>query len=273
MRATIPSKPVGNRDWHPRSNSGNVRRLTSGMEGGRGRTHWFHNSDAGFDGQGLAGRPVSKPKGNTDNLGSLNAEMSEGIIEGQSNSISVLDGNCKRDLGDGNSIGRDILGRGKGKSVITVDLRLNELAIDGLAVSASGLGPNGAFIFGSSVVKESYLCLYQLDTRHFTLAGLENRRVSDDTRVEECIGPPSVASVVCKKVSGNGRGVGQWKKAAREKSRGLGNSKQSSACGKRKEGGTVEYFMDGTKKPKVDSSSSVSMVLSAGQQSLAHRSQ
>ncbi|TXG53482.1 hypothetical protein EZV62_022651 [Acer yangbiense] len=273
MRATIPPKPVGNREWNPRYNSGNVRRPNYGLEGGRGRNHWHHNSGAGYGSQGLAGQLVSKKKSGSNISGDLIADKSERVIKGNSNSISVLDRNYERDSGDGNSNGRDNSGSGKGKSVINKDIQVNGLAINKQDVTDGGLGPKGVFVFGSSFVKENYggpngadvsglvnkLSLGHLDPTTITLEGLEAGRITDASGVEECIGPPSVASVACKKVGGNGRGVGQWKKAARKKSRGVEISNQESVCGKRKEVGTVECFMDGAKKPKVDSSSSISM--------------
>ncbi|KAK1578166.1 hypothetical protein Q3G72_028070 [Acer saccharum] len=258
MRATAPTKPVGNREWNPRYNSGNYRRQTNVMEG---------EGDI-INGQKI---PVRSRRVRGWWFDQRQKENQAATFRG----------------GDEISNRRDKLGSEKGQAVIGKEITVTELAIENLTFTNGGLGPKGIFVFGSNTDKETSdgppdvdysglgdgitLGLSGLNSN--MLEGSNSGNITKATGMEECIGPPCVDTTACKKNGGNGKRVGQWKKAARKNFGGVGNSDLKVSCSKRNEVGTVKSFTDGNKKPKYDSSASVSTVLSAGQQLLVRRTQ
>ncbi|KAK0604352.1 hypothetical protein LWI29_014769 [Acer saccharum] len=261
MRAVAPTKLVGNREWN-----------------------LWYNSESGDEGSTGARRKIRQQP-----FGGWLAETSERKVRGvsNSNSNSVLDRNLERESGDNLSNRRDKLGSENGQAVIGKEITISELAIENLTFTDGGLGSQGIFVFGSTTDKEP--CDGPPDADHsgpgdgntLGLSGLRPTILKGSTSgniikvmgVEECIGPSCVDTSACTPDGGNGKRVGQWKKAARKNPGGVGNSNLKVSCGKRNEVGTVECFTGGNKRPKYDSSASVSTVSSAGQQPLARRPQ
>ncbi|KAI9197534.1 hypothetical protein LWI28_000111 [Acer negundo] len=189
--------------------------------------------------QGMAVQLVSEKKSGGNFLGDLNEEKVERKDRVISNSSFALDGNLERNSGDGILIRRDKLESGKGPS-----------------------GINGNGVGGSSSLSQFGL--------NFTgVKGIGSESLTNASSVEKCIEQTRVVAAVCKKSGGNGRRVGQWKKAARKNLGEVVIPSQETTCGKRKEVVTVESFTNGNKKPKHDSPLSVTTVLSAGQKLLA----
>ncbi|TXG49311.1 hypothetical protein EZV62_025186 [Acer yangbiense] len=197
MRAVAPAKPVGNREWNPWHNLGNFRRQNYGLEGGRGQNHWRPNSGERPRSQGMAARLVSERKVKS---------------------------------GDGNSNRGDISGSGKGKSVMSEEMRVNGLDKDALAVTDDGLGPNGIFVFGSSIDKansggptnvEMSGLVDRLSLGHYGPAnnmfeGIISGSVTNTTGVAECIGPPSVVDVHARRLVVRG---GEWVSGKKQQDR------------------------------------------------------
>ncbi|KAI9164750.1 hypothetical protein LWI28_001317 [Acer negundo] len=213
--------------------------------------------------------------------GSFSVDKSGRIDRGISNSNSncELIGESEHDSRYRRLNRKEILGGGRGESVTGKESWNIEMVTDIPELINDGPSSKSMFVFGSGSNKINScglddiggngngklpISLGQPGLNVLGLRKFETMNITNTMFVEECIGPMNSDTNIRKKNGDNGRKAGQWKKAARNNSRGSMISNQEVACGKRKDVVIVDSFMEGNKKSKLDSSSSDSIVTSAG---------